>query len=54
MATNMQTFLFKHGSDMADKNMGLIVSSHSSGISGVESNAKRLVPEGKFKSARRA
>lgn len=50
MATNMQTFLFKYGNEMADKNIGLIVSSHSSGISGVESNAKRLVPKGQFKS----
>lgn len=48
MASNMQTFLFKYGKQMADKNIGLIVSSHSSGISGVESNAHRLVPDGKF------
>lgn len=33
---------------MAGKNIGLIVSSHSSGISGVEADAKRLIPEGKF------
>lgn len=48
MASNMQTFLFKHGKEMAGKNIGLIVSSHSSGISGVEADAKRLVPNGKF------
>lgn len=48
MASNMQTFLFKHGKEMAGKNIGLIVSSHSSGISGVEADAKRLVPAGKF------
>lgn len=48
MASNMQTFLFKYGKEMADKNVGLIVSSHSSGISGVETDAKRLVPNGKF------
>ena len=48
MASNMQTFLFKYGAEMADKNIGLIVSSHSSGISGVETDAKRLVPKGKF------
>ncbi|MBQ0060758.1 MAG: flavodoxin, partial [Bacteroidales bacterium] len=36
MASNMQTFLFKYGNEMAGKNIGLIVSSHSSGISGVE------------------
>ena len=33
---------------MAGKNIGLIVSSASSGISGVESDAKRLIPDGKF------
>lgn len=33
---------------MAGKNIGLIVSSASSGISGVESDAKRLIPEGNF------
>ena len=48
MASNMQTFLFKYGDEMAGKNIGLIVSSHSSGISGVEADAKRLVPNGKF------
>ncbi|MDO4960204.1 MAG: cyclophilin-like fold protein, partial [Prevotellaceae bacterium] len=50
MASNMQTFLFKYGNEMAGKNIGLIVSSHSSGISGVEADAKRLVPNGKFMS----
>lgn len=44
----MQSFLFQNGKDMADKNIGLIVSSASSGISGVESDAKRLIPDGKF------
>lgn len=48
MAAPLQTFLFQHGKEMAGKNIGLIVSSASSGISGVESDAKRLVPEGKF------
>ena len=48
MASNMQTLLFKYGNEMAGKNIGLIVSSHSSGISGVEADAKRLVPNGKF------
>lgn len=48
MAAPMQTFLFQHGKEMTGKNIGLIVSSASSGISGVESDAKRLVPEGKF------
>ncbi len=50
MASNMQTFLFKYGNEMAGKNIGLIVSSASSGISGVEADAKRLVPNGKFMS----
>lgn len=50
MATYMQTFLFKYGQEMDGKNIGLIVSSHSSGISGVETDAKRLVPNGKFMS----
>lgn len=48
MAAPMQTFLFQYGKDMAGKNIGLIVSSSSSGISGVESDAKRLIPEGNF------
>lgn len=48
MAAPLQTFLFQHGKEMAGKNIGLIVSSASSGISGVEGDAKRLVPEGKF------
>lgn len=46
MAAPMQSFLFQYGKDMAGKNIGLIVSSSSSGISGVESDAKRLIPEG--------
>lgn len=48
MAAPLQTFLFQNGSKMAGKNIGLIVSSASSGISGVESDAKRLIPDGKF------
>lgn len=48
MAAPLQTFLFNHGSKMADKNIGLIVSSASSGISGVEADAKRLIPDGNF------
>ena len=48
MAAPMQTFLFHYGDEMADKNIGLIVSSASSGISGVEADARRLVPEGRF------
>ena len=48
MAAPLQTFLFQHGKEMTGKNIGLIVSSASSGISGVERDAKRLVPDGKF------
>lgn len=48
MAAPMQTYLFKHGAEMAGKNIGLMVSSASSGISGVVSDAKRLVPGGNF------
>lgn len=48
MAAPMQSFLFGHKADLAGKNIGLIVSSASSGISGVEDDAKRLIPEGKF------
>lgn len=48
MAAPMQTFLFHNGKAMAGKKIGLIVSSVSSGISGVERDAKRLIPEGNF------
>lgn len=48
MAAPFQTFLFKFGKQMAGKNIGLIVSSASSGISGVEADAHRLIPAGKF------
>lgn len=48
MAAPMQTFLFHNGKYMAGKNIGLIVSSASSAIYGVEADAKRLVPEGNF------
>lgn len=48
MAAPMQSFLFSHGAEMADKNIGLIISSASSGISSVEADAKRLIPKGKF------
>jgi len=48
MAAPLQTFLFHHGGEMAWNNIGLIVSSASSGISGVEQDAKRLIPDGKF------
>lgn len=45
MAAIMQTYLFNYGSQMAGKHVGLIVSSHSSGISQVVADAKRLVPD---------
>ena len=45
MAAILQTYLFHHGPEMAGKNVGLIVSSHSSGISGVVANAQRLIPD---------
>lgn len=48
MAAPMQTFLFNYGTQMAGKHIALIVSSASSGISGVESDAKRLIPDGNF------
>lgn len=46
MAAPMQTFLFQNGSKMANKKVGLIVSSASSVISGVVGDAKRLIPDG--------
>lgn len=48
MAAPLQTFLFQYGSQMEGKNIGLIVSSANSGINGVESDAKRLIPGGNF------
>ena len=48
MAAPLQTYLFHNGKKMAGKNIGLIVSSASSGISGVEADAKRLIPDGHF------
>lgn len=48
MAAPLQTYLFHNGLAMAGKKIGLIVSSASSGISGVEGDAKRLIPDGDF------
>ena len=45
MAAIMQTYLFNNSSQMAGKHVGLIVSSHSSGISGVVADARRLLPD---------
>ena len=48
MAAILQTYLFQNGAKLAGKPVGLIVSSHSSGIDKVVADAKRLVPDGKF------
>ena len=48
MAAPLQTYLFQNGVKMAGKKIGLIVSSASSGINGVEADAKRLIPAGDF------
>ncbi len=48
MAAPLQTYLFHNGDKMAGKKIGVIVSSHSSGISGVVADAKRLIPDGDF------
>lgn len=48
MAAPMQTFLFQNGTMMTGKKIGVIVSSASSGISGVVADAKRLIPGGDF------
>ncbi len=48
MAAPMQSFLFRYGGNMAGKTIGLIVTSASSGISGVVQDAKRLIPQGNF------
>jgi len=45
MAAIMQTYLFNYGAQMAGKHVALIVSSHSSGISGVVADAERLVKD---------
>lgn len=48
MAAIMQGYLFQNGEKLKDKNVGLIVSSASSGISSVVADAKRLVPDAKW------
>lgn len=48
MAAPFQTFLFHYGPQMTGKSIGVIVSSASSGISGVVADAKRLIPDGEF------
>ena len=44
MAAIMQTYLFQNSERMAGKCVALVVSSHSSPISGVVSDARRLLP----------
>ena len=44
MAAIMQSYLFQNASQIAGKHVSMIVSSHSSGISGVVADAKRLLP----------
>ncbi len=48
MAAIMQSYLFKEGSKMKGKKVGLIVSSASSGISSVVADARRLVPDAQW------
>lgn len=48
MSPIMQTFLFSNGPKMSGKNIGLIVSSASSGITEVVNDCKRLVPNGNY------
>jgi len=48
MAAIMQTYLFQVGADLAGKNVGLIVTSASSSISGVVADCKRLVPDANY------
>jgi len=48
MAAIMQTYLFNYGSQMAGKNIGLIVSSANSNINKVVTDCKRLVPNGNY------
>ena len=45
MAAIMQTYLFQNRQAMAGKHVALIVSSASSSISGVEADARRLLPD---------
>lgn len=44
MAAVMQSYLFQNSENLAGKTVGLIVSSHSSGISGVVADTRRLLP----------
>ncbi len=44
MSAPMQTFLFQNGTQIGERTVGLIISSSSSGISGVVDDAERLLP----------
>ena len=48
MAAIMQSYLFQVGDQLAGKQLGLIVSSASSSISGVVADCKRLVPDAEY------
>jgi hypothetical protein len=48
MAAFMQTFLFNYGAQLAGKEIGIIVSSHSSVMDPVVADAHRLIPDGRF------
>ncbi len=48
MAAPMQTYLYQNAAKLAGKNIGLIVSSYSSGIAEVVKDAHRLIPDGNF------
>jgi len=48
MATPMQGFLYNHSNKLANKNIALAVTSHSSGISSVVSDCKRLCNSSSF------
>ena len=48
MAAIMQSYLFQVGDQLAGKKLGLVVSSASSGISGVVADCKRLVPDAEY------
>ena len=48
MAAIMQSYLFQVGAQLSGKHVGLIVSSASSGISGVVADCHRLVPDADY------
>ena len=44
----MQSFLFANSRNLAGKHIGLVISSHSSGIATCEADAQRLLPDSEF------